>query len=139
MDNPHTAFIPTRWNGWTVTRRDAFTTVLAETGHVGAAARAAGLSRVSAYRCRARDADFARAWDAALAQRDAARRARHPAPDRLERLLDPPPTHAALRAMLGRYARFAARAPSGHDRRAAAGAMESRSLSAGPIANSGRS
>lgn len=66
------AFVPVtlraRADGWTLDRQRAFLAKLAATGSVRAAAQAAGLSRASAYRLRARaDAGaFADAWSAAL-------------------------------------------------------------------------
>ena len=53
-----------RIDGWTVARQLAFLDMLARTRSVTAAARAAGMSRESAYRLRARDPRglFAAAW-----------------------------------------------------------------------------
>jgi len=66
--------VPTRGrrDGWTAARQAIFIGVLAETGSVACAARAAGPSRESAYRLRRRtDAgSFVHAWDAVLAMRD---------------------------------------------------------------------
>lgn len=61
-----------RCDGWTARRQTIFIGVLAETGSVARAARAAGPSRESAYRLRRRpDAgSFAHAWDAVLALRE---------------------------------------------------------------------
>ena len=52
--------------GWTAERRVLFLDRLAVHGNARAACRAVGLSAESAYRLRRRDADFARAWDAAV-------------------------------------------------------------------------
>ncbi|WOK36295.1 hypothetical protein [Sphingomonas sp. C3-2] len=57
-----------RHDGWSAARQDRFFEHLAMTSNVKAAAQAAGLTRSSAYRLRDRDADFARRWDAALAE-----------------------------------------------------------------------
>lgn len=51
---------------WTAATRAAFIARLAECGEVRAALATVGLSPNSAYRLRATDPDFARAWDAAL-------------------------------------------------------------------------
>jgi hypothetical protein len=58
----------TRRDGWTAQRQLRFLDALARTGSVTKAARAAGMSRESAYRLRARKdgALFAAAWDRAL-------------------------------------------------------------------------
>jgi hypothetical protein len=60
-----------RNDGWTAARQLAFLTVLARTRSVTAAARAAGMSRESAYRLRKRDAGglFAVAWASCFAPR----------------------------------------------------------------------
>ena len=60
-----------RADGWTPLRQAAFLGALAETWSVAAAARAAGMSRESAYRLREKPGaeSFAAAWDAILAQR----------------------------------------------------------------------
>jgi hypothetical protein len=57
-----------RRDGWTIRRQLAFLDVLAQTRSVTAAARAAGMSRESAYRLRRRPSAslFAAAWDRAL-------------------------------------------------------------------------
>lgn len=55
-----------RTDAWTTARRRRFLDALEETGNVTAAARAARVSRSSAYHLRARDADFAGAWDTVL-------------------------------------------------------------------------
>lgn len=52
----------TRHDGWTRIRRNAFLDALAKTGNVTAAADAVGMSPQTAYRLRARDPAFARAW-----------------------------------------------------------------------------
>lgn len=64
-----------RRDGWTAERQRTFVAVLAETGLVTVAARAAGMSERSAHRLALREdaGDFCDAWDAAL--RIAARRA----------------------------------------------------------------
>jgi hypothetical protein len=56
-----------RLDGWTEEKQRRFIEALADTGLVGAAAKAVGMSRESAYRLRrsAHGAAFARAWDAA--------------------------------------------------------------------------
>ena len=56
-----------RYDGWTEEKQRRFIEVLADTGQVGLAARAVGMTRETAYRLRrsARGAAFARAWDAA--------------------------------------------------------------------------
>ena len=56
-----------RYDGWTEEKQRRFIEVLADTGLVGHAARAVGMSRETAYRLRrsAQGAAFARAWDAA--------------------------------------------------------------------------
>jgi len=51
---------------WTKRRRTAFLARLRESANVSAAARAAGLSRSSAYALRSRDPEFRAAWDEAL-------------------------------------------------------------------------
>ena len=58
-----------RADGWTSERQARFVGTLAETGCVSAAARAVGMSRLSAYRLRARPgaASLAHAWDTVLA------------------------------------------------------------------------
>jgi AraC-like DNA-binding protein len=55
---------------WTPARQRIFLAALLETGSVTRAARAAGMSRSSAHRLRARLAGtpFARIWDGALAE-----------------------------------------------------------------------
>lgn len=53
---------------WTAATRAAFIARLAECGEVRAALATVGLSPNSAYRLRATDPDFARAWDSALLQ-----------------------------------------------------------------------
>ncbi|WP_294292960.1 LysR family transcriptional regulator [uncultured Sphingomonas sp.] len=57
-------------NHWTPARQRIFLAALLEFGCVSRAARAAGMSRSSAHRLRARLADtpFVRQWDAALAE-----------------------------------------------------------------------
>lgn len=57
-----------RHDGWTPERQRAFLAHLDQFGGVGAAARAVGLSRASAYALRARPGaeSFAAAWDRAL-------------------------------------------------------------------------
>ena len=60
---------PSRRGVWTPKRQTAFLGVLIDTGCVGHAAQAVGMSRSSAYRLRARLAGtpFVRDWDRALA------------------------------------------------------------------------
>ena len=56
-----------RYDGWTEEKQRRFIEVLADTGLVGAAAKAVGMSRESAYQLRrsGHGAAFARAWDTA--------------------------------------------------------------------------
>jgi hypothetical protein len=56
-----------RHDGWTEEKQRRFIEVLADTGLVGAAAKAVGMSRETAYRLKrsVHGAAFARAWDAA--------------------------------------------------------------------------
>ncbi len=54
-----------RKDGWTPERRARFLELFGVCGIVGTAADAVGLSRRAAYDLRARDPEFARAWDAA--------------------------------------------------------------------------
>ena len=63
---------PVRHNGWTLARQRRFLEHLAVHASVAGAAQAAGMSRQSAYWLRRQPhaRDFARAWDAALAERD---------------------------------------------------------------------
>lgn len=56
----------TRHDGWTPDVRVKFLQALARTGNVRAAAHYVQRSRETAYALRRRDADFARAWNAAL-------------------------------------------------------------------------
>jgi hypothetical protein len=71
-DSP-AAFTPVavkpRADGWTPQKQRDFIEALAEGGSVEHAARSVGMSRVSAYRLRhrANGADFAAAWDGAMA------------------------------------------------------------------------
>lgn len=68
------AFLPVplraRADGWTPLRQAMFLVALARTGSVSAAAREAGLSRVSAYQLRRRPGagSFAAVWDMVLGQ-----------------------------------------------------------------------
>jgi hypothetical protein len=57
-----------RANGWTVLAQRRFIHALSVMGSVGAAARAVGIGRVSAYRLREREGaeSFAAAWDNAI-------------------------------------------------------------------------
>ena len=82
---PITPALRHQHNGWTPERQERFLEHLALHGNVSAAARAAGMSKQSAYwlRRQPHSADFAAAWDAALA--DTGRRIEDMA---LERLLD---------------------------------------------------
>jgi hypothetical protein len=78
MTHPDAAFFPVdftpvplarvRHDGWTADRQGKFLQVLSLTGTVDAAARAVGMSRVSAYKLRQRPGaeSFAAAWDRAL-------------------------------------------------------------------------
>ena len=69
------SFVPVpvraRRDGWTAERQVAFIAALARTGCIGKAARAAGMSRESAYRLRRRKGaeSFAAAWDSIFAAR----------------------------------------------------------------------
>lgn len=56
-----------RWDGWTEEKQRRFIEILADTGLVGTAARAVGMSRDAAYKLRRAPhaAAFARAWDVA--------------------------------------------------------------------------
>lgn len=82
-----------RHDGWTPARERVFLTVLAETGVVTDAARAAGMTRESAYRRRnsAAGRAFALGWDAAIllsrhaTADDVASRSRHGVIDRVYR------------------------------------------------------
>jgi hypothetical protein len=67
-----------RQDGWTMARQCDFLGHLYLTGSVSAAARAAGMSRMSAYRLRRRDdaVSFAHAWDVVLTPPGAGRVAR---------------------------------------------------------------
>ena len=62
------AIVRPRHDGWTRDRQVAFIIALHRTRNVSRAAAAAGMSRESAYRFRARPsgAEFASAWDRAL-------------------------------------------------------------------------
>ena len=70
---PARAFVPAapqpRADGWTPERQADFIEALADSGSITRAAKAVGMSRESAYRLRRRAdaADFAAAWDDALA------------------------------------------------------------------------
>jgi hypothetical protein len=59
-----------RYSGWTEEKQRRFIEALADTGQVGLAARAVGMSRETAYALRRQPhaAAFARAWDAARGQ-----------------------------------------------------------------------
>jgi len=69
------SFVPVpvraRRDGWTAERQLTFIAALAQTGSIGQAALAAGMSRESAYRLRRRKGaeSFAAAWDSILAAR----------------------------------------------------------------------
>jgi hypothetical protein len=65
----HPVPVRTRADGWTPVRQAEFIGMLAETGSVSAAAAFVGMARETAYRLRRKPeaAEFARAWDAALA------------------------------------------------------------------------
>ncbi len=58
--------------GWSELRRLIFLDVLKRGGAVAAAARAAGMSRASAYALRDRDGEFDRSWGAIIDARDQA-------------------------------------------------------------------
>lgn len=64
----HPVPVRARRDGWSEVRQGGFLAHLYFTGSVGAAARAVGMSRASAYRLRARAGaeDFVFAWDAVL-------------------------------------------------------------------------
>lgn len=55
-----------RWSGLNAVKRRAFLRGLSESGSVESACRTAGVSDTAVYKLRARDADFAAAWDRAL-------------------------------------------------------------------------
>lgn len=65
-----------RVDGWTPARRDAFIAAIERGERIGPAASAAGMSRQSAHRLRARDPGFAARWTAASATWAAAAAAR---------------------------------------------------------------
>ena len=60
---------PHRFGEWTSDRAVTFIVTLAASRNVTLAARAAGMSRKSAYALRGRDSVFAAAWNAALSAR----------------------------------------------------------------------
>lgn len=64
---PHSSIHPLHPRRWTPLRVGVFLATLEASGSVGAAVRAAGMSRQSAYRLRARHPDIGKAW--ALAER----------------------------------------------------------------------
>jgi hypothetical protein len=64
---------PRRSGEWTPDKAATFIVTLAATRCVTLAARAAGMSRKSAYALKDRDCAFAEAWNAALEARDASR------------------------------------------------------------------
>lgn len=64
---PHSSIHPLHPRRWTPLRVGVFLATLEASGSVGAAVRAAGMSRQSAYRLRARHPGIATAW--ALAER----------------------------------------------------------------------
>lgn len=64
---PHSSIHPLHPRRWTPLRVGVFLATLEASGSVGAAVRAAGMSRQSAYRLRARHPDIGAAW--ALAER----------------------------------------------------------------------
>jgi len=68
MGMSETARHRVRHDGWTGERQQGFVAALKTAGNVRDACRAVGLSNTSAYRLRRRDRQFAREWDAALAQ-----------------------------------------------------------------------
>ena len=68
--DPHPISRGTRRDGWTIRRQLTFLDTLASTRSITAAARAAGMSRESAYRLRNRASAFAAAWDRTLAAPD---------------------------------------------------------------------
>jgi hypothetical protein len=55
-----------RANAWTKAKRDIFLTELAASCNIRRASAAAGMWPTSAYKLRGRDAEFAKAWQAAL-------------------------------------------------------------------------
>lgn len=65
---------PRRAHEWSAAKAVTFIVTLAASQSVTLAARAAGMSRKSAYALKARDSAFAAAWAAALSARSAARR-----------------------------------------------------------------
>ena len=75
---PDKSSLPDPSYHWTTLKAEVFLGALADLGRVGEAARAVGMGRQSAYRLRQRLGEgslFARAWDAALAEGGARRRA----------------------------------------------------------------
>ena len=78
MRQTHPAPPPVRRDGWTPARQLTFLHVLTRTRSVSAAARAAGMSRESAYRLRRRDPKglFALAWNRTLVPEPAGVRGR---------------------------------------------------------------
>lgn len=64
---PHSLIHPLHPRRWTPLRVGVFLATLEASGSVGAAVRAAGMSRQSAYRLRARHPDIGKAW--AMAER----------------------------------------------------------------------
>ena len=107
----------TRTDGWTPERQARFIGLLAQTGSVAEAARAAGMSRESAWRLRrwSGAASFAHAWDAVIAlrrgksPRDVDFPKRKITPGELAALADEGPFYVTLRR--GRFVR-AQRKPS---------------------------
>jgi phage terminase small subunit len=72
MHNSKPPALRPQHNGWTPERQQRFLDHLAANGSVSGAARAAGMSRQSAYwlRRQLHSQEFARAWDDALAETD---------------------------------------------------------------------
>ena len=76
---PDKSALPDPSYHWTTRKASVFLGALADLGRVGEAAHAVGMARQSAYRLRERlggDSLFARAWDRALQEGQAQRRAR---------------------------------------------------------------
>ena len=77
--SPDKSSLPDPSYHWTTLKAQVFLGALADLGRIAEAARAVGMSRQSAYRLRERLGEgtlFARAWDGALAEGRAKRRAR---------------------------------------------------------------
>jgi hypothetical protein len=82
---PTPPFRARRAHEWNSGKAVTFLVTLAASGSVTLAARAAGMSRKSAYALKDRDPTFDRAWQSALAARGA-----HPQGDKVEEVDGPP-------------------------------------------------